>query len=279
MIKSVAIVGCGWFGLPLAKSLIEKGVTVSGSKRLQAEVEQLNACGINGFRFDLDDDMHLASDEQSLISALDLDCLVINIPPGLRKNPNAYIARLEKLKRLISGIEYKKLIFVSTTGVYPPINGLLAEQDAQVHSEVSDKLLQAEAMFSDMANLCIVRFAGLVGPKRHPGRFLAGKKQLPGATAAVNLVHLNDCIAAVSRLIFERDATGTYNVCAPTHPTRQVFYVEAAKALGEIAPEFIEQHGENDSVTGKLISSERLLTELNFQFQFSDPIAMLDACE
>ncbi|MCK8043960.1 SDR family oxidoreductase [Shewanella sp. 1CM18E] len=282
MIKTVGIVGCGWFGLPLAQFLQERGTKVYGSKRSQSAAEELNVFGINGFQLDLDDDEHLASNHQTITNALNVDCLVVNIPPGLTKAPNAYLQRLAKLKQLTAGLDYKKLIFVSTTGVYPAIDGVLTEKDAQAHSPVSEKLLQAEQVFSDKPNMCVVRFAGLVGPQRHPGRFLAAKKDLAGGTSAVNIVHLNDCIAAVSQLIFESSGSGIYNVCAPEHPTRQAFYVKAANMLGLTAPEFLEEvidHHALSSATGKLICSQRLVEELNFEYQFSDPMDMLEACE
>lgn len=290
MIKSVCIVGCGWFGLPLAQALVAGRVKVFGSKRGLSESILLKEQGINGFKLDLDepiqDKASLESHVSPLSEALAADCLVINIPPELRKSPDAYLQRLTQLKQLIAGNQYKKIVFVSTTGVYPQADKLVSELDASAHSEVSDKLLQAEAMFSGFGNSVIVRFAGLVGPKRHPGRFLAGKTELPGASAAVNLVHLNDCILAVSTLLFNETASGIYNVCAPKHPTRQEFYCQAARDLGLVEPEFLNDDMLLSSapnpggvqVNGKRISSERLISELNFEFQFNDPLDMLLAC-
>ncbi|GIU08783.1 MULTISPECIES: SDR family oxidoreductase [unclassified Shewanella] len=289
MINSVCIVGCGWFGLPLAKALEARGVKVYGSKRVQSEVLSLKEQGINGFRLDLDNDTQLIQDKAEIAEALAADCIVINIPPGLRKAPQAYLQRLTKLKQLMVANRYQKLIFVSTTGVYPQADKILAEADACAHSEISEKLLQAEAMFAELENSIIVRFAGLVGPKRHPGRFLAGKKDLSSASGAVNLVHLNDCILAVSALLFNRVSSDVYNVCAPVHPTRQAFYTYAAKALGFSEPQFLDDGLITESkaegsinkvakVSGKQISSERLCSELDFEFQFSDPIDMLLAC-
>ncbi|ABZ77128.1 NAD-dependent epimerase/dehydratase [Shewanella halifaxensis HAW-EB4] len=280
MIKSVCIVGCGWFGLPLAKALVAHGVTVFGSKRELSQALALKELGIDGFRLDLDDDVHLQDDSAEITQMLATDCLIINIPPGLRKAPDAYLQRLTNLKQLIGDHSYKKLIFVSTTGVYPSIEGMFTEcveQDAKAHSEISEKLLQAEALFVDNANACIVRFAGLVGPKRHPGRFLAGKTGLPGANSAVNLVHLNDCIVAVTTLLFNPAASTVYNVCAPNHPTRQGFYPKAASDLGLAAPQFVDD-GVESKLTGKSISSDRLIIEFSFEYQFSDPMDMLTAC-
>ncbi|GIU47845.1 NAD(P)-dependent oxidoreductase [Shewanella sairae] len=278
MIKTISIVGCGWFGFPLAKALKNLNLEVFGSKRNSQDALGLKAFGIRGFKLDLDDDVHLQESEAEIKAALATDALVVNIPPALRKAPEAYLKRLAKLQKLINGHKYKKLIFVSTTGVYPDQDKELSEHEAAAHSDVSNKLLQAEAMFVNEPNCTIVRFAGLVGPKRHPGRFLAGKSDLSGENSAVNLVHLNDCVKAISALLSTESTSRIYNVCAPIHPSRKAFYTQAASNIGLIAPQFLNDGNCQSRVSGKVISSEKLITELDFTYQFSDPMDMLSAC-
>ncbi|MEZ9200068.1 SDR family oxidoreductase [Shewanella sp. 10N.286.54.B9] len=273
MINSVCIVGCGWFGLPLAQELVARGISVNGSKRSLEDASALSQGGINGFALDLAQAEPEQQSQVSLETVLNTDCLVVNIPPGLRRDPNAYHAKLTKLIALIGDIRYQKIVFISTTGVYPSLEMLMTEQDAVAHSEVSEKLLQAEAMFLALDNCTIARFSGLVGPKRHPGRFLAGRTELADPQAPVNIVHLTDCIGAVTKLIFEPSSAGIYNICAPKHPTREAFYRQASLDLGLVAPQFVQ-----NSAGGKLISSNRLVKELNFEYQFSDPMDMLNAC-
>ncbi|MGL4220781.1 MAG: NAD(P)-binding domain-containing protein, partial [Shewanella sp.] len=75
---SVSVIGCGWFGLPLAKALLSQGYRVKGSKRTQDGVESLAGLGIEAFRFDLEDEAPLPA------SLLDAQVVVINIPPGFK---------------------------------------------------------------------------------------------------------------------------------------------------------------------------------------------------
>ena len=42
----VSILGCGWLGLPLAKSLIEKGFSVNGSTTSVEKIPILESLGI-----------------------------------------------------------------------------------------------------------------------------------------------------------------------------------------------------------------------------------------
>ncbi|WOT03918.1 SDR family oxidoreductase [Shewanella youngdeokensis] len=273
MVKSVCVVGCGWFGLSLAKTLVNQGLAVNGTRRSQIDANALSQLGIKGTAVDLSLTEELNRNQVEIQTALNTDCLVVCIPPGFRKDADGYLTKLARLVELIKDIAYQKVIFISTTGVYPPVDRLMTECDATAYSDKSNKLLKAEAMFAKMSNSCVVRFAGLVGPKRHPGRFLAGKIDLAQPNAPVNVVHLNDCIAAVSKLMFEASTYGIYNVCAPLHPTRRAFYQQASDDLGLTAPLFID-----DAIGGKLISSERLIKEFNFEFQFSNPTDMLSAC-
>lgn len=269
-IKTVSIVGCGWFGLPLAKELINQGFVVSGSKRTSGAARELNRDNIAGFTLDLDDN---DTDKQALTTHLHTDAIVINIPPSIQKSPGAYLRRLTRLRDLMANHPYKKIIFISTTGVYSASNQVVTEQDAQPHSPASEILLQAEKLFSDNSNTCVLRFAGLVGPTRHPGRFLAGKKNLAGADAPVNIVHLDDCIGAVSCVLASPKTDAVYNVCASEHPIRQDFYIKAAQALSLSEPEF----GENTQMA-KEIDGSKITRELGFNYRHQDPMAMLTEC-
>lgn len=266
---SVTIIGCGWFGFPLAQSLIAQGHHVKSHKRKQSDLIALSQAGITAYQFDL-------STEIDLVAATDLldsDMLVVNIPPGLRRGETDYMANLNALKSIIGDKQYQRVIFISTSGVYPSEDKVMTEQDAIPHNPVSDTLLRAESLFSSMGNACIVRFSGLVGPQRHPGRFLAGKENVSGGNVAVNLVHLDDCIAAISLILNSSTVADVYNLCAPDHPKKQAFYSQAALHLGMSVPEFNQQISPSKIIDGNLICQQ-----LGFTYQQPHLLKMLDAC-
>ncbi|WP_445945285.1 SDR family oxidoreductase [Shewanella sp.] len=282
--KQIGIIGCGWFGLPLAQAFIKQGHQVIGSKRSLEGCKQLASLGVTAYPLDLNQD----SFADEINGVLDCEFLVINIPPGLRKKAgkpeSRYLEQLQKLLTLIGPRHYQKLVFISTTGVYPAkmdCSEPLSEADAAPHSDSSETLLKAEALFAQITNSCIVRFAGLVGPNRHPGRFLAGKASLSGANVAVNLVHLDDCIAAVMQIINAEhranncvnSTTEIYNVVAPIHPKKGEFYAFASAHLGLAAPEFNQQ-----LMPTKVISGALLCQQFGFVYQYPDPFKMLYAC-
>ncbi|WP_394130943.1 SDR family oxidoreductase [Shewanella maritima] len=267
--KSITLIGCGWFGFPFAKAMVAAGYQVHANKRDSVEADNLQQWGIHGFQLDLAD----VYTDASLETHLDTDILVINIPPGLRRGENQYLYNLNALKALIGHRQYQKVVFVSTTGVYPSLNQIMTEQDAAVYNDSSDILLQAEAMFSGFESSCIVRFAGLVGPKRHPGRFFAGREDVSGGNVAVNLVHLDDCIAAIKCIVESESCSDTYNLCASLHPRRDDFYSKACQHLNMPLPQFNGDEQDSKAIDGQLICRE-----LGYQYRYDDPIKMLDAC-
>ncbi|NKF50377.1 SDR family NAD(P)-dependent oxidoreductase [Shewanella sp. WXL01] len=302
---SIAVIGCGWFGLPLAQSLVKQGHQVFGSKRSEQDAVSLNELGIRGFALDLAKELVQSSLSAQMQQALQSDILVVNIPPGLRRGETNYLEYVAKLEHLLAGKPYKRLVFISTTGVYPTssvstkaddatvnanalLGPLLDETMAQASSPASNILLKAESVMASLnmetlnqgnvSKTTIVRFAGLIGLKRHPGRFFAGKTDVPGGNVAVNLVHLDDCVAAVSLIIHAAlnhpDLLGeVYNLCAPIHLPKSEFYSAACEHLGVDSATFSEQPQPSKRIDGSLICRD-----LGFRYLYQDPRQMLDAC-
>ncbi len=268
--KSATIIGCGWFGLALAKALVSQQIKVTGTKRSQQGAKALEQYGIEGVVLDLSDEALVAKCAQEELKA---DVLIVSIPPGFRRGNFDYLAQLTRLQQLINFEDYQKIVFISSTGVYPNVTGEFDETGAAAYSQSSAILLDAEALFLAHSHGRVCRFAGLVGPNRHPGRFLAGKVAVAGAKASVNLVHQDDCVSAVICVLNAEKSSQIYNVCAAMHPSRQTFYVAAANALSLKPPVFSDELAADKRVKGS-----RLVDDLGFQYQYSDPLTMLAAC-
>jgi len=113
----VAILGCGWLGLPLAKQLLKSGHQVNGSTTSVEKGKVLIDAGINPFTLDLDD---LTSDFNDF---LNVDELIITIPPRLKNHT-------ETIKRLINKIEsssIKRVTYTSSISVYGNATGIITE--------------------------------------------------------------------------------------------------------------------------------------------------------
>jgi nucleoside-diphosphate-sugar epimerase len=168
------------------------------------------------------------------------------------------------------------VIFVSSTSVYPDLNREVTEDDAKSPSKSSGRAL---INFENLLKQCsefsttVLRFAGLIGYDRKPGRFLSGKKKLSNGDAPVNLIHRDDCINIICKVI-ENDLWGkVYNACSDLHPKRRDYYISAAERLGIAPPEFAE----SEDLSFKIINSDRLKKDLKYTFLFPDPASIVES--
>lgn len=263
----ISILGCGWLGLPLAEALMEAGYNVNGSTTTPEKLESLAALNILPFLLDLNSPESLASASDFFNSEI----LIVNVPPR-RNSGITYSFQIENLKKALHNSTVKKVLFVSSTSVYKPGFQIITEESELAETEASE-LIAAEKTIAAPENLwqtTILRFAGLFGPNRQPGRFLAGKADLPEPNSPVNLIHVADCIGIIQEIIKQEKWNKIYNACADEHPTRQEFYTKAARSLNLSAPTFAEENGNKNP--GKLISNQKVKTELNYQFLYPDPL-------
>lgn len=268
--KQISILGCGWLGLPLAKAFIAKGYKVKGSTTSEDKFDILASEGIKPFVFNLNDTNNDAIFYEFLN---DSAIVIINFPPKRIPNIEAiYKAQLESILPFIS--ETQKIIFVSSTSVYQNTNGIVTETLSVQPEKASGKaVLAAETLlfeyFKETAT--VVRFAGLIGPDRFPGRFLAGKNNLPNAEAPVNIIHRTDCINLIAKIINKNCWGHIINGCADEHPTREEYYTKAAKAIDLEPPTFLK----SDAISFKTISNNKSKTLLDFTYRFPNPMDLL----
>ena len=265
--KTIAIAGLGWLGLPLASYLDMAGYKVKGSVSSLEKAKTLQQNGIDAFAMQLNE-TEVSGSPQALLK--DVDCLVIAIPPGLRRNSGVnHVLRMSHFLSEVISAKIKKVILVSSTSVYDDSQGEVTDKDApRPKTDAAMQLVSVEELFYDAPQLetTIVRFGGLIGGNRQPVRYLAGRKELQSGLAPVNLIERVDCIRAISEII-RQDAFGhIFNAVHPQHPLKQAYYTAKAEELGLEAPQFRET--EEDTIFKK-IDSIYLDLVLNFKFENS----------
>jgi nucleoside-diphosphate-sugar epimerase len=264
--ETISILGCGWLGLPLADYLIEKGYKLKGSTRTRSELAVIKSHGIEPFYLVLDPDLR----GDNIDEFFNCDVLVVNFPPERRDDIAEYHpAQIRSLIARIESSPVKKTLFVSSTSVYPDLGREVSEDDNAPPEKPSGiALLEAERLFrhSSRFETTIIRFGGLIGYDRMPGRFLAGRKGITGGNAPVNLIHRDDCLGIIHRII-ERSVWGeTFNACADEHPLRKEYYTAQALKLGLDPPGFEDGGG-----GFKIIRSDKLKKRLEYRFKYPDP--------
>lgn len=258
---NISILGCGWLGIPLAETLIRNGFSVKGSTTSPSKLPILQAKGIDAFQIALEPDA-VEGDITTFLK--DADVLIIDIPPRFH-----FSQKTAALAPMIEQSGVKKVLLVSSISVYEDSNLVVTEADVpNPKTEKSKQLFDAETVLRDNPNFktTVLRFGGLIGANRHPVKFLAGETNLENPDAPVNLIHLEDCIGIVSRILETETWGETFNAAAPYHPTRQDYYQKKATEFNLMPPKF--NHSKKS--TGKTINPEKLQRMLNYEFKFRD---------
>lgn len=274
--NTISVLGCGWLGLPLAERLLSLGYQVKGSTTTTEKMTALAEKGIQPFHISLTPGVN---DDYDPVF-FDSDTLILNFPPS-RKQENVrefYPAQLDEVLRLAKVSTVKKILFVSSTSVYPNLNREVREADAGGDLSASgqalmeaEKLLQAEQHFG----VSILRFCGLYDRERNPGRFLAGRRLKSNGKDKVNLIHREDCIGIIISMLEKQQWGEVFNACADEHPEKAQFYTLAAQKLGLEPPVFDSQAAEDF----KIISSDKLKEKLKYVFVHPDPLRSVKESE
>ncbi|MGD8426867.1 MAG: SDR family oxidoreductase [Balneolaceae bacterium] len=267
----ISILGCGWLGLPLAEHLLSEGHTVKGSTTSKEKFSLLKEKGIKPYLISLNPDLQ-CDDCDDFWEA---EVLVLNIPPS-RGGDNVIEFHLRQIAAVIEKIKRSPIrfvVFVSSTSVYPEKPGIVNEVDTQPGNAARDTgnaLLEVEHMLFSQSEFqtTIIRFGGLYGRDRHPVKYLAGRENLDRGNAPVNLIHLDDCIAIIQKIIREGIKGEIFNAVSDGHPPKNMYYPAVAKALGLEPPTFIEDPGKGY----KVVSNEKLRLFLNYNFKYPNPM-------
>jgi nucleoside-diphosphate-sugar epimerase len=182
-----------------------------------------------------------------------------------------YLEQIKVLTRALANTPIQKILFISSTSVYPDFNRIVNESEDLRPYLSHNILLQAEDLITSLPgkSTTILRMSGLVGGSRHPGRFLAGKQNVPNPKVPVNLIHLDDCVNLIAKIFGNNDWGNIYNACADEHPTRQEFYTAAALKLNLPAPQFAPA---TLAEGFKIISNEKIKFALAYEFIHRDPM-------
>lgn len=289
-ITSVGIIGCGWLGCALAHQLKDKGVKVLATRSNADNVEQLLAQGINA-------GVLLLPDQQSELNGnpvFNSQCIVIAITPQFKQGRADYGDKVEQLVIAAkANPNVKQVILLSSTAVYNGLSGDIAETAildlAADKVSVLNQAEQAVLSFSDTPfeklqsevhekASYVLRLAGLVGPNRHPGKFLLNGRMLKSPETKVNLIHQQDVIGLIVSLLNEPIASGIFNGVSTTHVSKKEYYQTAAIAL-DIAPPSFELEETRTTQAARIVNGDKVSSELGYQFVYANLLAWLSQGE
>ena len=282
---SVGIIGCGWLGSALAQQLIKEGVAVLATRSNSDNAAQLQSEGVEAKV------LSLPADQGRLNSHVifNQQCLVIAITPQFRQGRLDYA---EKVQQLVVGAKasssVEKIILLSSSAIYNGLSGLVDENNKLDFSADKVSLLsqaeQAVLLFNESndkltnRNGYVLRLSGLVGPSRHPGKFLLNGRMLKSPQAIVNLIHQKDAVGLIQVLLTSDLVGGIFNGVSPTQVTKKQYYQAAATALKLPVPVF-EEDAMLSGDKPKIVSGTKTQTTLNYRFVYADLLKWLEQGE
>lgn len=259
----ISILGCGWLGLPLAKALLEKGFLINGSTTSEEKILILKNKGINPFLIRLD--------SQNVVGEMDhfLDgstTLIIDIPPKLRGNSTEdFVGKIQNLIPHLENSTLKNVLFISSTSVYGENNTIITEETTtNPDTEGGRQLVKAEALLQKNSHFktTILRFGGLIGEDRNPVKFLSGRENIENPEAPINLIHQEDCIGIILKILETDSWNETFNAVTPFHPSREQYYTQKATDLNLVPPKFNTKNASK----GKIVLSDKIESVLKYTF-------------
>lgn len=264
--KKIGILGCGWLGMALAKQLILNDYNVKGSTTRSEKLGDLKKSGIKAYQINLNSNS-LCGDFERFLNGLDV--LVITIPPQLSKpEMNLY----ESLNFLFTQYDFtnlKKLIYISSTGVFADGIDKVYNENSQPNNESSrgKHLIALEELIKfqhQVKNRIILRYGGLIKHDgRHPVHFLSGIENITNPKSPINLIEQKDAVDLLIKIIEKAEHFNIYHGVNPSHPSRQVYYTQKAKTLNLNPPIF----DKTEISIGKIIQSKITQDALNFEYK------------
>jgi nucleoside-diphosphate-sugar epimerase len=149
--KKIAILGCGWLGIPLAKSFVRNGYLVNGSTTSFEKLIVLETEKINAFQIALSEN-DVLGDIKAFLNNIEI--LIIDIPPKLRgiahSNQKEFVRKIENLIPFIEKSIVQKVVFVSSTSVYEENNSEVTESTIpNPETEAGKQLLGVETLLQN----------------------------------------------------------------------------------------------------------------------------------
>ncbi|MCY0976562.1 hypothetical protein PGH12_05290 [Chryseobacterium wangxinyae] len=246
--KKLGIIGCGWLGNHIAERLSNQyeifATTTTVSKVADLESKGFQTTLVS-FPNELDPEMKVWE------AAKDLDAIVISVPfSGLR---GKQVPMNDKRQNLLNFLgDYKGQLFLaSSTGVYSQEEKEFSEEDQPAENVESEKFI-----LEKFPQTNILRLAGLMGDDR-----LLKNYNISDLDQLVNHIHYADICSVVEKMLHNQSEFKIYNVVSPMHPNKEEV-INAQKGL--------PYEGERTTV-GRTVSPEKLIRELDFEFQYPDP--------
>lgn len=226
--ETILIVGLGYVGHALARSLEDLGVPWIGLRRRPEGNPRVRSVDLDAGKPDF--------------GTLDSPRVVYLAPPPKDSDGDP---RLRKLLEALEDRPPKRFIYASTTGVYGNQGGAVVNEDAPLHAKTARALrrLDAECALTRAAEQwgtqwAVIRLPGIYGPGRlREDQIRAGLEvPCPEICPPGNRIHRDDIVDVILRLLEDEAPTGFFNLADNEHMSSTDFARAVAARLGVELP-------------------------------------------
>ncbi|MFP3833690.1 hypothetical protein [Chryseobacterium sp. SIMBA_028] len=249
--KKIGIIGYGWLGARIAAAMSDK-YTIYSTVTTQDKADELNTQGLNAVVASFAD-YQLKDPIPQWGEIKNMDALIITIPVSEKSCcVSSLYNRIQNLSSFIG--DYKgQLFLMSSTGVYPDLSQEFTEEDLPWEKVSGERMVRNKYPQTN-----ILRLSGLMGDNR-----LLKNYKVSNLDFAVNHIHYADIIGILLKMIETGAEAKLYNVTAPIHPAK-LQVINAQKSIQDTTEKATE-------LKGKIILSSKLISELDYVFQYPDP--------
>lgn len=246
--KKIGIIGCGWLGNHIAEHLSDQ-YKIFPTTTSESKIQEFKSKGYFPTLVSFPDEADAEMKQWTVVSML--DAVIIAVPfSGLRGSQIPMTGKRENLIRFLGDFQ-GQVFYTSSTGVYPDIEKEFTEDDKRASEVESESFILEEFPQTN-----ILRLGGLMGGER-----LLKNYTISNLDQLVNHIHYADICSVIEKMLNNHSEFKVYNVVAPIHPNKEEI-INAQKNLP-----YSGERAEN----GRLISSAKLISELDFEFQYPDP--------
>jgi nucleoside-diphosphate-sugar epimerase len=270
------IVGCGYLGRRIGRTLALRGERVFGTTRSTSAARALEPWGI----------------EPVIANVLDRSSLRV-LPRvehvawcvGYDRSSGATLRSvyIDGLRNFLSSVQpAMRLVYASSTGVYGQTRGEWVDESSATEpaSESGRVCLDAEVAlrrFGEEARVSVVclRYAGLYGPGRIVRRDAVARGEVLSGDPEryLNLIHIDDAASAAVAALDAAHLNPLYVASDDRPVPRREYYELVARCLGAPLPRFMTARETEDPVrdgANKRASNLRIKAELGFAPRFPD---------
>lgn len=266
--KKIGILGCGWLGERIAISLLENGYTVIVSNSSSYKQEELNAKGIPSTVLKFSNQKLMDFSVEYLSAKRDFeqcDSIIISIPLSKKDNEsNTFL--FENSIRFLSNGTRQQLFFFNSTQIYPSTNTIV-DESFKNNLLLNNPFYKVEVQLQKAFPLInILRLGGLFGDDRVFMKYFSGKV-LQNGQLPVNHIHYKDICSILNQMIEKNSNQMLFNLVAPLHPSKEEIIKNQRTRYTYENPIKIDSL----PIPYKIVSSEKLVRELDYTFLFPNP--------